>query len=428
MRKALLAAVILQSTLAIAQNRVVRNTVEDFGQWDHILGPFIIHENNLITLGVINDTNVIRAYNKDSSELVWTDPAAPGLYAAQYPGRLVVAGDGGVRAYSTDNGGILWTVGIVGTQAIAANENVVAISLIQGNGIWRVFGLDPGDGRILWQDVVQNAGEYLQASTIAVIGFETHMVGSASVIATGTSRMLMRSVDARSGNLRWEYQQPGISPLSIVISPGRLYVGGIAENSSYLAAFETGSGDRLWQDVSMDGQYYNVSVRQNQLVVTGFNFRKRTVRSFNADAGNLLWQDDVSSVTFETLGAAMITDSAVYVFGLSSYINPERPSSTENYRDLLVRVYDRNRGFVQYEDKFNRTHWSPARDYGGVILAGGVFNGGELITVGTVLSSPENRDWFFRTYEFGDIEGRPGAAKSAEPPTNGPPHRKRLKR
>lgn len=362
-----------------------------FEDFQHLPGgdcpnSIAISNENLIIAGTAEGQGtVVRALNKATGAPVWSNiaPFCPTMAAT--PSWVFVRGQHvgftELAAYSAITGEMKWVVfGIPSSQPtlvpqFAANDNAVVMT-DRDSVTTRAF--DPVDGHVLWS---ANIGGH-----VVIDGFNVYVTTFDQFSLTTT---ILRSYDARTGNLNWEYVRPNTRILSMVTAPNRLFLGG-----NFMAALETGSGDVLWQDTTWGGF---LGFGRNMLGVANGN----TARVYQAESGQLLWSDTAGydgyaePIQYRYWAAVDVGEDGVYFAGALG----REPF----YTPTAFRAYSLDTGHLLYEDIF-----SPGRT---LSLPQTVIRDGRMVYVsGDATFSFREHNYSIRAYEFADLEqSREGA-------------------
>jgi len=355
----------------------------------------------------------VRAYDKRTGALLWVDqtPAFSGIatnvflanagnvvyFAGYKPGATLSTTDIFVRAYELTTGRVLWdNLFDKGRddlpQALDANLYAVVVAGYGGNTggsllDYIVRAYDPLTGTILWEDRVDKTGTDDAAWAVAIEGNQVFVAGTTTVGATND--LILRAYDARSGKLKWESRRSGTFPVQIATAPGCLFVAGFSGSNAFIAAVNPKNGSLVWQDISMQGMFLDVTVKSNYVIAGGGNNKRGILlRVYDQVTGAVIWQDESSPRPglAEFISAVTASDSAVYVAGVSG--------KDFEYSEFLVRGYNLTSGFLSFQDRTQRAPSSRASD----IAVAGNF----LTVVGSDSRniSPANTDWVIRTYRI----------------------------
>lgn len=393
---------------------------DDLGPLDKSTAAVVSGDNLVVAgfSGPTGHTSVIRSYSKADGSLVWSDQAAPGQLMTTADRAVYVSGQqeaAPLTAYDGTLGARVWTVSVpFGAVSIAANFNAVVVAGTQQVSIvdyGAVRAYDPGDGRLLWSDTYrqfQSPGHDF-ASEVAIDGFNVFVAGSWTQDNGATNTLVLRSYDARTGNLRWSYTRPGFLPTAIATGPQRLYVAGYQpgtrsakETTAFIGAFETGSGDRLWEDVSQPGSFVSLNVQRGRLTGSGREFicpdpqtlcnEGGMVRTYDAEAGFLLWSDHISPGPgnnfhggFEQPASLALTDDTAYYFGTSGV--------DFDYSEWLVKGYDLDRGAVSFQERSNGSPFAMTA------AASMTTDGTDVFAVGNVGQAASDTDFAIRGFK-----------------------------
>ncbi|HTS17041.1 MAG TPA: hypothetical protein VMP11_05660 [Verrucomicrobiae bacterium] len=175
-----------------------------------------------------------------------------------------------VRAYNGRSGRLLWQdrfniAGLLDQPvAIAAGDGTLyAVGTVDDastNGDWLVKAYDATNGRLIWQDRVDKAGGFDEATTVAVRGNLVCVAGISDVGGQGAPadyHWLVRAYDGKNGSLLWEDSSRSAggltAPKSIALSGTNLCVAGSVydlQNGSdwLLRVYGATNGDLQWEN------------------------------------------------------------------------------------------------------------------------------------------------------------------------------------
>ena len=164
-------------------------------------------------------------------------------------------------------------------------------------------------------------------------------------------------------------------------------------------------GQLLWQD-RLPGFVFpsDVAVEGDHVVVVGtisdapFNTTCRCfptdflVRVYQAETGDLLWQDRVDNGFADAARAVIIDGGMVFVGGRTLHAHA-LPGPNSN-SDVFVRAYDLGRGTLVWQDQFDR-----AGHFDEVFLRNIAVDQGRLFVGGRSQSANGDSDFFVRAYD-----------------------------
>jgi WD40 repeat protein len=321
---------------------------------------------------------VIRSYNAKKGDLIWSNHSQLGsLTSIVFEEKVVVVGgsiegDILVRALDSDTGSLIWE-----DQFDFAQENDTVDKLaIEGGRVFAagyvrtsddmhdfaVRAYDSQNGNLLWADYYGRAGGIDTAQDIVASKGRVYVAGGA-YNSSGDRDFLVRVYDAKTGNLLWMdlYGTTGgeDAALGIAITSGRVYVSGVAYNSSdnldfLVRVYDAQTGDLLWMnqydyaagaDIAGDVSSGPKGVYVVGWGTSGLSNRIFIVRAHDPITGSLLWMDE-----YDSLGGSY-TDEAhcvqekagqLYVSGRG-----HDPGGGHNF---LVRTYDAQTGDLLWMD------------------------------------------------------------------------------
>jgi outer membrane protein assembly factor BamB len=291
----------------------------------------------------------------------------------------------------------------LGKKVFVVGDRRVAAS----NEDWLVRAYDARNGDLLWMDQFDLAGADDRAIAVVAQG---NLVFVTGVVSTGTGGRtenldwLVRAYDARTGSLIWE-DQFGITggfdlPFAIaaqanrvfVVGEGSTAVGSSASNLKWIVrAYDSRAGTLLWQDqfdLAGEGSVaFAVAAEMGRVFVAGGSnvggAGDWIVRAYNADTGNLLWQDHFD------LAGGLDDVSAIFAQGNQVFVAGGSINTAGN-RDWIVRVYDARNGDLLWMDQFDLTG---ADDRVLAVVA----QGNRVFTAG--FAGSPSRDWLIRAYD-----------------------------
>jgi hypothetical protein len=191
-------------------------------------------------------------------------------------------------------------------------RRVVHAGLITLGSTLLLAGLVSATASLLWEDVVDFAGQDDQPLSLALAGPHVIAVGAVRT-ASGVPTFYVRATNALDGTLQWDDR--------VEFSGGPFRATDVAVGGP--RAFVVGQGDAATGD-------YEV------------------VRAYDSRTGALLW-DDEWSVLGNIGFPPSVTTSGDRVFVASS-----RPALSGLGRNMLVKAYDAGTGTLLWEDQFNR--------------------------------------------------------------------------
>jgi outer membrane protein assembly factor BamB len=291
-------------------------------------------------------------------DLLW-QVATGGVLAASN-GRVVVAGSAGVQTFDGNSGALLWQDSFFGATIVAMDaQQVIAV----GANAIRTY--DARNGSLDWQEALAS-GTLINAAEMK--GNQLLVAGSA-MDSTGAVQLLIRAYDARNGQIEWEDQSlpPNTRlgagfPLrqkSLSIHGSRAYVVATVGSeplflpSCLIRAYDRKGGDRVWESVSDERCAANaVAAHQKQVILAGIGgaaVDDFLVRSYNAQTGELLWQDRTFVGTGFDNEAVAVDDEGKRAF-LAGWVRwiPGR----FNQEAFLVRAYNMQTGELYWEDQY----------------------------------------------------------------------------
>lgn len=329
-----------------------------------------------------------RAEVTSKGNLLWQDVFSlakqdnEALSVATERNRIFVAGTGQqsnseaawvVRSYEASTGKLLWRDvlnpggGNAVALGIAVHHNLVAAAGA-GNttedlnsSLWIVKAYHAPSGELRWQDQFDNAGRFAEARAIAVT--LTHVIAAGRATGVGgEDEWLVRAYDTWSGALKWEDRRELVgkdqSAQAITVMGDHLFVAGGAINSDALGdwmvrAYDIKSGTLLWEDqLGEAGGFFSAFsiTAQDGTVFAAGTLNTLTegnhwiVRAYQADSGNMLWEDRFN--TGSGPGARSITTSKSGVFATGGIDLPTDHA-------MLVKAYDPTTGAPQWQDRID---------------------------------------------------------------------------
>ena len=236
----------------------------------------------------------VRTYSTKNGKLLWKDQFDGTLKRgndqanaiAVKGSRVFVAGkvtnkktkvDFAVRAYSTNNGKLLWQDHFNGTKnindeatAIAATSSQVFVAGLVRNKVtgadFAVRAYSAKTGKLLWQDQINGSkGFYDRANAIAVLGTRVFVVGKLDNKSKNED-FTIRAYHTKTGKLLWQDQVNGTFPPgavdsahAVAVKGSQVYVAGKLDSkgSDYdftIRAYNTKNGKLIWQD-QVNGTY-----------------------------------------------------------------------------------------------------------------------------------------------------------------------------
>jgi hypothetical protein len=230
----------------------------------------------------------------------------------------------------------------------------------QAAGVVRTYNAKTG--QLLWDDVFDAGGGNTRVFEVAARGNRVFAAAGGDDL-TNTSVWIVRSYNARNGDLIWEdrFENDGKNTEARAVSTAgnTVFVGGRAENSSgrsewLMRTYYTSTGDLVWQDrFGINGQdqaALSITVLGARIFVSGGSPNPLTtgdwlVRAYDARTGEVLWEDRLGTAggNFSALSITARHDK-VFAAGIGKTL-------TEN--DWIVRAYDASSGNLIWEDRFN---------------------------------------------------------------------------
>jgi outer membrane protein assembly factor BamB len=326
----------------------------------------------------------VESVRRRTGDVQWTDQAflssssVEPLFLAKHETRVFVVGTRRalghveteflVRAYDVPTGALLWenawmpSPGAVDADhptGIVAGATAVAVFGYGNNAnrsgqafIVRTF--DQTSGTVLWEDS-------FGADATDVIPWAGAINRNRLFVAAATAptsvplarALIMRAYDLSSGAVQWEITRPDMTPTQMLLTGGRVYVGGYSmlsgANTTYLGAFSAKNGAPVWENSApLFGLFTDIAIDGARLVGTVRNGRTFAVQAFDLNAaGTLLWQDIPATPSgfAESADAVALNDGAVYVAGHSGldFFGPQ---------DFTVRAYAAATGALLWEDRY----------------------------------------------------------------------------
>jgi outer membrane protein assembly factor BamB len=352
----------------------------------------------------------VRAYDIATGALMWERDATDAhgkvilntLEAAA--GLVVVAGyklvpvlglprprtnvDLAVRVYAAANGRLVWEDQFDKASDSISDDYASAVAVRDG----RVFIA----GQSCQQDVASCAGTVrayrarsgallwsriskTSSASFAVASSADSRTSRALVVVAGVSngsamggpdRGVVQTYDAEDGTLAWAREQDvrndGSSNTNgfydaIAVLGERVFVGG-SDGRPLVQAYDLNHGDSLWTSVaSRDGSIQALTVSRGQVFAVGTDYElfgttpggddrtlpRWTVRAFDAEAGTMLWDDEVAETTI--VGIARDDDvekNRLFVVGFAIVRSDggTHGCTADDYQlcsvAVLVRAYD----------------------------------------------------------------------------------------
>jgi hypothetical protein len=230
----------------------------------------------------------------------------------------------------------------------------------QAAGVVRTYNAKTGQLR--WDDVFDPGGGNTRVFDIATRKNRVFAAAAGDDL-TDTSVWIVRSYNARNGDLIWEdrFENDGKNTEARAISTAgnRVFVGGRAENSSgrsewLMRTYDTSTGDLIWQDRfginGKDQAALSITVLGARIFVSGGSPDPLTtgdwlVRAYDARTGEVFWED--------RLGTAEGNFSALSITARRDKVFAAGIGKTLAENDWIVRAYDASSGDLVWEDRFN---------------------------------------------------------------------------
>jgi outer membrane protein assembly factor BamB len=268
----------------------------------------------------------VRGIDRDTGAMLWEHAPAADAYEqanvaaiadglAYITGWTVVSGryQFVVRAYQLRTGQIQWEQAISrGAGRDVAKSLVVADGRVHVVGHLRsletlsdfaVLTFDATDGTPLWESVINPSGARQNDYAWSVVT-DADMVFVAGEVRNDQA-VLVRAFDAATGALRWEDEIPSMAiyaqEKALAVHEGTLVLAGEIDFEFAVMAYDTTSGDPLWQHViGSDGLAVadEVVASSTHAFVTGvtgcdprtFGDCELAVRAYDLATGALAWE------------------------------------------------------------------------------------------------------------------------------------------
>ncbi len=376
---------------------------------------------------------IVRAYNSRTGQLEWEDGFSNGgidtnqadAIAAQ-SNMVFAAGTGEtnenkdefiVRAYNSKTGSVKWSDnydaggGSNRANAIAAKSNMV-FAVGEGDNIigvcqFIVRAYNSKTGALTWDDQFET-GFGGGANAIAVDSNKVYVAGSACGDDC-VGLFVVKVYNANTGELLWsdEYDNGGNGGLganaiaikgNIVFAVGSVFTD-LGDLAFLVRAYNANTGELIWEDQSLKAPLVNtpfaVSVNQNTVYAAGFIFPVSgpvvfIVRAYNSKTGELVWEDKFDNGADGSCTSAFAISSQgnrVYVAGYVS----TGAGTTSCETNFLVRTYDSLTGDLVWQDQFDE---GGAENVANAI----VVNDNSVYAAGMGEDSDGNKDFVVRTY------------------------------
>ena len=294
-----------------------------------------VYSAGLVTT-LLGDTDfVVRANELSSGRLLWEDTYDQ-------------AGSNDAATSVVASGGIVFAAGSVVSPA--------------GNLDFFARAYDEATGAVAWQDQVDRTGGRDVAVAVASSVGRFYAAGFVTE-AFGNRDFLIRAYDAKTGVVQWENQldlagfKDQATLGSMIVSGGRIFVGGLATNLSggedlLLMSYDTQTGQLVWQQVFDSGGFdaaKSITARWGRLFVAGYqadpsNYTRFTIRAYDAQTGVLVWEnhDASSGPGFDYANGVVTSNGRVYAAGFGTSLSGKQV--------YLVRAYNASSGQLLWED------------------------------------------------------------------------------
>lgn len=410
---------------AFAQDRLLWERRVDVDSGTDIARSVVVSGDTVIVAGNARAPQgqdfLTLAYDRTSGQPLWSNhtPLATGLvthvFAATAHGMAFTAGyapnrfgsDIIVRGHDVGNGRALWEdVMDKGRDDLptgfAANERAVVVIGYGGNTTSHssdllVRAYRPFTGELLWEDQLDVSGATDLATSVAMSDNAVYVLGQ-SWMQTGID-LVLRTYDLETGVVRWDVRLPGVSARVVRADAGRVFIAGTMGGASLTAAFRARTGQLLWQEHSSDDWLADVQAHGGRLIELG----RGGLRARAARTGQILWDvplpppSDSGRWLFPT--AMDVDKRGIFVAGVlvRDFIDAE----------VVVLAYD-NDGALVWSDQTARSPRSGVSDV--------VVHGRRLYVVGYAAQGQGrlDTDFLVRAYRLGPVP-RPQITRGREP-------------
>jgi TolB-like protein len=291
--------------------------------------------------------------------------------------------------------------------SVALKENMLFVAgetaTTAGGSAFTVRAYSTRNGALLWEDNYDREGSLWDWGYKVVVSDKKVFVVGGTESAEGGSAFAVRAYNANNGKLLWKdnYDREGAfwdGAYDVVVRNDRVFVVGgteSAEGGSAFAvrAYNANNGELLWQDNhdrsgSLWDEAWSVAATDDKVFVAGGTETAEgggafTVRAYNVKDGKLLWQNnyDREGSLWDGAYSVAVKGNRVFVVG--------ETESVAGGSAFSVRVYSANNGALLWEDNYDRegTLWDWAYNvavkYDTVFVVGGTetTTGGNAFTV-----------------------------------------------
>lgn len=366
---------------------------------------------------------MVRAYHVGAGELVWEDEFSPGpgfgtarrivvrsgtVFAA---GRAYLAATDQtvwiVRAYDADTGELIWSDrfdlggGSASPSAIAVGHGVVTVVGSatpplrgrEGEYDWIVRAYAPRTGDLLWQDRFDLGERANAALAVEISDGVAYVAGGAELegppVRAGVLAWVVRAHDASSGELLWEdFVDRGRFNVAaalevqgqIVFASGYRWSGGGRQFA--VRALDTATGELLWEDIfenGISGVAVDVAAHDGIVAAVGESsdpaagIRWCLVRAYDAYIGTVLWEDVTAANGYTKCSAVSAGSGIVAAIGI------ER--SAAGAYEFHVRAYAVADGQLLWSDSYDPGSETTARGWDVIVRDGTVYTAGESLAI-----------------------------------------------
>lgn len=297
------------------------------------------------------------------------------VYVAGFVGVPGAGRDFLLRAYDAPNGTLLWQNRVDrGTNDFAAGVvaagRTVFVSGAAGSDCcpdWLIRAHNADTGELLWENSADLSGraDFPRPSGLAVTDGLLIVVGSANE----TRRWVVRAYNVANGKLVWQHEYDrgvGLNGAeSLVVRPGRVFVGGFAASASsdevVVRAYDSRTGRLLWQHETSGPNSCCTTMRglgtdgtRIFAAATVANASRKpsfVVLALDAESGLPVWQDWVDNGgRYDAANGIAVRGSQVFAqgFGGRQCLGIRSPPSD---CDILIRSYDATTGALLWDVK-----------------------------------------------------------------------------
>lgn len=413
---------------AFAQDRLLWERRVDASGGLDIARSVVVNGSTVIVAGNAGAPSVLDlltlAFHRKSGQPVWSNrtPLAAGLitpvFATTAQGMVFTAGhapngfgsDIIVRGHDVGDGRPLWEDVLDKGRddlptGFAATERAVVVIGYGGNTTSHssdllVRAYQPLTGALLWEDQLDVSGASDLATSVAMSENAVYVLGQS--VMQGGIDLVLRAYDIETGAVRWDVRLPGVSARVVRADTGRVFIAGVLGTTSLTAAFRARTGQLLWQEHTIDDWTADLQLQGGRLIELGL----RGLRARAARTGQILWRAAMpppSDPGRSLLPTAMdVGVHGIFVAGVlvRDFVDAE----------IVVLAYDSD-GALLWSDQTARSPNSGVSDI--------VVHGKRLYVVGYAARGQDrlNTDFLIRAYRVGALPRPPAREKERLNPT-----------